>query len=253
MSHGLRMLLFACGAAAVLLLLVGAAVQLPPVGAHVTEYGQELNRLAYDERHTTDAVTAVNFDLRGFDTLGEELILFAAVTGVALLLRRQSREREEEHEQARDRDVPGSSDAVRALTLASVLPLVVFGLQLITHGHLTPGGGFQGGVVLATTPLVVFLAGHLGMFHRISPHWLVSAGESLGAGGFAVAGFAGLAAGATYLANVLPLGTTGELASAGLIPVLNVLTGLAVAGGFVSLMHSFLEETLELRDRSDRS
>ncbi len=49
--------------------------------------GQLLNRVAVPSGSTTDVVTAVNFDYRGFDTLGEEFILFAAVLGLALLLR----------------------------------------------------------------------------------------------------------------------------------------------------------------------
>ena len=48
-----------------------------------------VNAVTVPERQITDAVTAVNFDIRGFDTLGEEFIMFVSVMGVALLLRKQ--------------------------------------------------------------------------------------------------------------------------------------------------------------------
>jgi multicomponent Na+:H+ antiporter subunit B len=52
-------------------------------------YGLLLNHTAVVERHATNVVMAVTFDYRGFDTLGEEFILFAAVMSVALLLREE--------------------------------------------------------------------------------------------------------------------------------------------------------------------
>ena len=66
-----------------------------------------INAVAVAERHLTNMATAVNFDYRGFDTLGEEYILFAAVTGLALLLRQARGEIEDEpRPAAADREVP---------------------------------------------------------------------------------------------------------------------------------------------------
>jgi len=62
---------------------------LPPDWSLSGPYGDVLNAVAASERHTTDVVSAVNFDYRGFDTLGEESILFAFVVGATLLLRRR--------------------------------------------------------------------------------------------------------------------------------------------------------------------
>ena len=66
---------------------------LPAFGSYQGPYGYVLNQVAVAERHATDVVSAINFDYRGFDTLGEEFILFASIAGAALLLRR---ERDEE-------------------------------------------------------------------------------------------------------------------------------------------------------------
>ena len=91
---------------------------------------------------------------------GRGLILFAAVIGVAILLRAHRDEEEREAlEFAFGRSAPRTSDAVRALAVGLVGPTVVTGVYIVAHGHLTPGGGFQGGVVLATALLLVYLAG----------------------------------------------------------------------------------------------
>jgi multicomponent Na+:H+ antiporter subunit B len=203
----------------------------------------------------TDVVTAVNFDYRGFDTLGEEFILFMSVIGGTVLLRRQ---REEEKSEGKDqqladrspeRQAPEPSDATRVLTLGLVGPLVVFGLYIVVHGQLTPGGGFQGGVILATAPLLVYLAGDLKKFKQITSHTLVEISEAAGAAGYLAVGFAGLILGGSYLRNVAALGTTGTVKSGGTIELVNLATGLEVAAGFVLLLYEFLEQTLEIRLR----
>jgi len=248
-SVAARRLVFLAGALPLLALLVRAGLALPPAGSDPKAYGQTMIDIATTERRTSDAVAAVNFDTRGLDTLGEETILFAAVMGVTLLLRRLRGEHEEPpRREVHGRDTPGTSDAVRALTLGLTMPLVLLGLQVVSHGQLTPGGGFQGGVILATAPLAVFVAGDLGTFQRIAPHAVVVAGESLGIAAFVGVGLWGLTRG-SFLVNALPLGTFGDLWSSGTILVLNLCTGLAVAAGFVSLMVSFLHEALTLRGR----
>ena len=60
---------------------------LPAFGDFHGAYGLLVDRIEPAKRHATDIVTALNFDLRAFDTLGEEFILFASVSAVALLLR----------------------------------------------------------------------------------------------------------------------------------------------------------------------
>jgi multicomponent Na+:H+ antiporter subunit B len=240
-------------------LFVWGLRDLPPFGHYRGPYGDILNRVAVYERHVTDVVTAVNFDYRGFDTLGEESILFMSVIGTALLLRPQKKETEapdEGEQQLRQhideserRRAPAASDAVRVLTLALTGPLVVYGWYLITHGQLTPGGGFQGGVILATPPLLVYIAGDLDTFKRITRQEFVEAVEAAGIFCFVVIGFLGLFTRGAFMQNVLPLGETGSILSGGTIPLLNIATGLAVSGGFVQLIYVFLEQTLEVKLR----
>jgi len=87
MKRTSRMRLGGLGLAGVVALLVVGMTGLKPSGTGVGPYGDVVAPLSVFARHTTDAVAAVNFDFRAFDTLGEEFILFTSALGVALLLR----------------------------------------------------------------------------------------------------------------------------------------------------------------------
>ena len=188
--------------------------------------------------------TAVNFDFRGFDTLGEEYILFVSVTGLALLLRAMRGEIEDEPlEFAPDRKVRPRGEAIGGLGLLLTGATNLFGLYIVIHAHLTPGGGFQGGAILGTACLIVYLAVGYREFHTISPKALMESAEAIGAGGYALIGIATLIAGGAFLANMLPLGTTGNLFSGGTIPVINLAVGLEVSGGFILMFGEFLKAT----------
>ncbi len=224
---------------------------LSPFGHYPGPYGDVLNKVAVYERHATDVVTAVNFDYRGFDTLGEEFILFISVVGATLLLRKQKDERQDQksEDESPERRAPSPSDATRAMTLALIGPVVLFGLYIVCHGQLTPGGGFQGGVILATAPLLVYLAGDFETFKKITSQTLVEAAEAAGAGGYLCIGFLGMVLGTSYLQNIFALGRTGEVNSSGTIAAVSIATGLEVAAGFVLLLYGFLEQTLETREK----
>jgi multicomponent Na+:H+ antiporter subunit B len=113
------------------------------------------------------------------------------------------------------------------------------------HGAQTPGGGFQGGVVLSTAPLLAYLAVGPAMLPRIAPERLLDIGEAAGALGYICVGALGLLAGGAFVENVLPLGQTGKLWAAGTIPALNLASGLAVSAGFLVLLSTFLAKARE--------
>jgi multicomponent Na+:H+ antiporter subunit B len=246
-----RALLF-LGLAGLAPLLVWGMRGLPAFGSYPGPYGFLLNQVAVAERHATDVVSAVNFDYRAFDTLGEEFILFTSVAGAALLLRREKDEQEEEDDGGEtDRDSrrapPPTSDAVRVFGVALVGLTVAFGLYMISHGAVSPGGGFQGGVILATAPVAVYLAAEARTFHRIAPKTLTEVAEASSAAAYVLVGLAGLVLGVTFLGNVLPLGRAGEVNGAGNIQALNLIVGIEVAAGFVVLLTVFIEEALRRR------
>jgi multicomponent Na+:H+ antiporter subunit B len=203
-----------------------------------------LNAVAVGEQHATDVVSAVNFDYRGLDTMGEEFILFTSVLSVAAILRKQEDEEEEDAEPKWAPRKAPDSDAVRTLGAAMVPLMLSFGLYMVSHGAVSPGGGFQGGVVLATVPLMVYLCATARTFLRIAPPALTKAGEGAGAAGYVLVGCLGVVAGKAFLENVLPLGTPGNAWSSGTIFFLNLTVGLAVAAGFTELLSVFVEEVL---------
>jgi multicomponent Na+:H+ antiporter subunit B len=175
MTSGVRRVAVLSALAVVAGVLVWGLVGLPDFGHYPGPYGLVLNRVAVEERQITDVVTAVVYDYRGFDTLGEELILFASVIAVALLLR------DVREEQTRSERDAVEGDAWRAGGLLLVGPVVLLGLYVVAHGYITPGGGFQGGVVLMTGAALIYLAGEYRAFLDLSPTPIVDFAEGASA------------------------------------------------------------------------
>ncbi len=125
-----------------------------------------------------------------------------------------------------------------------VAPKVLFGIYVVTHGQLTPGGGFQGGVILASCALIIYVGENFQVFKRIASHAMVESAEGAGAGLFVLIGMLAWLWGRQFLTNTLPLGKSNELTSAGTIPLISIATGLEVTAGFVLLIYAFLQETL---------
>ena len=127
---------------------VWGASGLHAFGHYDFRYGAIVAKDSVPDRAATNAVVVTAFDYRAFDTLGEEFILFVSVLSVGVLLRRMRDEREGETSAVEpDRAVRGS-ETMRWLGTALAAPVALLAIEVITHGHLTPGGGFQGGVVL---------------------------------------------------------------------------------------------------------
>jgi multicomponent Na+:H+ antiporter subunit B len=197
-------------------------------------------------------VSAINFEYRGFDTVGEEFILFAAAIGVATVLRHLRGERERPgSSEAVDRNAPPGSEAIRLVSLVLVGPTLLLGWYLASHAQTSPSGGFQGGVVLATSFILIYLSGEFLVFKRISPADITDAVGAAGAGAFAAVGVAAVAMGLPYLSNFLPLGSTpGAVSSSGTIALISFFVGIEVAAAFVLIVSELLEQTLLFRRES---
>jgi multicomponent Na+:H+ antiporter subunit B len=247
-SRGARLTLFAVAAAGFGVVLVWGMTGLPDFGDYHGVYGQVVNGIGVGVRHATDLVTALNFDIRGFDTLGEEFILFASVLGVVLILRELREEKEQPHqEESEEHHFAGASEALRALALPVVPGAIAVGVYVVVHGHLTPGGGFQGGVILAVGPLAIFLAGRYLRLKLIAPHTLVELGEALGALGYALVGLGGLIFAGIFFKNFLAFGQIGHLLSAGQMPVASIAVGLEVSGAFLLTWTEFFDQALVIK------
>lgn len=248
MSRPVRLWLFAVSGAGLAAVLVIGFRGLPAFGDYHGVYGLVVNGVVLSMRHATNFVGALNFDLRAFDTLGEEYILFASVLGVTLLLR-VMREEDEEYAEA-EHDVYGSSDLVRLGTLLLIPLLLALGVYVVIHGALTPGGGFQGGLVLAAAPAALLIAGRYLELKALAPTWAVEAAEGVGAAGYALFGLGGLVFASVFFKNFLPAGNPGQLLSAGFMPLNSISVGLEVMGAFLIVWSSFLDQALLIRRRS---
>ena len=170
MSRRARLAFFAAAAAALAVTLGAGLAGLPSFGSQLTSYARMLNELAPRQRHVTDVVSAISFDYRGIDTLFEEFILLSAVTGISVLLRPLSDEtRQLPEDKAPDRTIPPPSPAVWLLAVFLSSLLVLIGIETVTHGLLTPGGGFQAGVILASGLYVVYLGTNYVTVERFQP------------------------------------------------------------------------------------
>jgi len=167
-----------------------------------------------------------------------------------VLLRPLSDEtRELPADKAPDRAIPAPSPAVWLLAVLLSSLLALTGIETVTHGQLTPGGGFQGGVILASAIYVVYLGTNYRTVERFQPAPLLEAADGTGAAGYVVIGLLGLLAGASFLSNVVGLGGPGNLLSGGTIWLLNLVVGVEVAGSFAILAAEFLDQTAVIRTR----
>lgn len=247
MTSRVRTVVFLISAVGVASLLGWGFHDLPPLGHYRGPYGDVVAKVVVYERHTTDVVNAITYDYRGFDTLVEEFILFTAVLGVLLLFRPAGQKDETAKKQRRIEDELPISDTLRVGMQAIAGIMILFGLYIATHGQLTPGGGFQGGVILASVPLVVYLSGNVKTFERMISSPLVKLVEAGGVAGYVIIGTAAVFFGAHFLTNFIPLGTTGDPFSSGTIALISLSVGMEVAGGFVLLMESYLREVIDER------
>ncbi len=189
---------------------------------------------------TANSITAIVVNFRGFDTLGEVTVLFLAATGLASILYRKEDEEEEEVERV---SLPSSS-LVR--TGAKILfPLILLlGIYVFVHGHLTPGGGFQGGAIIATGFLLMLITyKHFETNHNVMV-WL----ESLAGLAFVAVGLYGLFAYGSFLQNTHYVGTLNDLISGGLIPLIYIFIGIKVGTELTNI----LDILLKIKPRRER-
>ncbi|MFC9634905.1 MnhB domain-containing protein [Streptomyces mirabilis] len=242
MSHRQRLAVLAVGGGGLAVLLVLACLDLPSFGGRWHPYGDRAIRAAI-ARHTANTIASINFDLRAYDTLGEMSILFAAVLGCVVLLRQA-------HDEHRQTPEPADVAApVRRYALLVLPVALVVGLYVIAHGQLSPGGGFQGGVVAATALHLLYLGADYRALERVRPIGVFEVMDAVAACAYVVVGLVGLLAGGSFLANtVLPYGTFNTLSSGGTVPLLNAAIGMEVASAVVVLLARFLEQAVEIEE-----
>ena len=223
--------------AIILLAVIGLGLALClselPFGAnHIaadTKAGRHYLDQAVSETGSANVVTAVVVTYRGFDTLGEVTVLFIAAIGLGIVFYRRKKDAAKP---------PRPASFVLRTGCCFLFPVIlVLGAYIFLHGHLTPGGGFQGGVIIASG----FLLTYIGCSDMKIHHKWFEATESLAGCAFVIAGLAGLAVGGGFLMNFMPKGNFNTLFSAGLIPIIYAAIGLKVGAELTGLIANFLE------------
>ncbi len=213
----------------VLLSIIGLIAIFMPMITQFQER-ENLNELATDyvngsihELGTPNVVTSVIVTYRGLDTLGEVTVLFLATVGVGFLLKGKSEDKIE----------ISASELLETTSSVLVAMIMVLGIYIFTHGHLTPGGGFQGGVVIASGFLLMLLSNVNAKMNHSIMHFV----ESLSGFAYVGIGVTGLVLTVGFLSpKILPLGNFGDLFSAGAIPVIYSLVGLKVGSELTSIL-----------------
>ena len=183
-----------------------------------------------EEVGAANLVTAIVVTYRGLDTLGEVTILFLTAAIAAFFLKSK--------DDFTKRKVKESSELLKTATSMLVPLIFILGIYVFVNGHLTPGGGFQGGAILASGLVLLLLSEPLQKVNSV----LFAVVESISGIAYVGIGIAGIFLAGGFLDNsILPMGEFGTLLSAGVVPVIYILIGLKVGSELSGLLTKFQE------------
>jgi multisubunit Na+/H+ antiporter MnhB subunit len=135
----------------------------------------------------------------------------------------------------------GMTIIIKKVTQLMTGIIFIFGIYIVLHGHLTPGGGFGGGAIIAGAFYLLILAygsDYLAMSRKKEGSAIT---ESLAILGFLLfATFALFIGMKVFFTNYLNKGIVGQLISGGIIPLYNIFIGIEVAGALISILFAFL-------------
>ncbi len=131
-----------------------------PVNSNVAGYYVEN---AYKQTKVPNLVTAVLADYRAFDTMFETCVVFIAVLGIFMLLKKDEDETTDSEEKLTKED----NLIIRVASRFMVPFIQLFGLYVVAHGHYSPGGGFQGGVILGASLILLAMAYDMDYVQRL--------------------------------------------------------------------------------------
>jgi multicomponent Na+:H+ antiporter subunit B len=142
-----------------------------------------------------------------------------------------------------------SSIIVRTVAQKAMPFILMYGLYIILHGEVSPGGGFQGGVVIGAAYILYTIVFNLEQGQHQAPLSYITLANTLGPLLFIMAGLWGIVAGYTFLANkvvrLTPHGDLGTMFSSLSLLIINLGIGLAVSSIIVGFFFAFLERESE--------
>ena len=210
-------------------LMLLTAADLPPYGSDtaptVNEVAQRYVEQGTQETGAVNTVAGMILDYRAFDTLGESFVLFTAMCAVTILLNRSGKRRWLLQPDV----VDYASDPIVAPMCRFLIPVIlVFGIYILLNGHLSPGGGFSGGAILAAgLMLFAMVWGDAAASAVLRPRRLQTV-VLCSLGFYCLAKSYSFYTGANHLHSIISPGTPGRILSAGLILPLNVAVGFVV-------------------------
>jgi multicomponent Na+:H+ antiporter subunit B len=135
----------------------------------------------------------------------------------------------------------GMSVIVKKTTQLIAGMIFLYGIYVIAHGHLTPGGGFAGGVIIAGAFILVTLANGSDFLKLVKEELGTTIVESVATIIVVLIGSAGFIFGTkVFFNNFLPKGIVGNLVSAGVLPLYNIFVGMEVAASIFIIFLSLI-------------
>ncbi len=197
-----------------------------------------LDSSGYRDTGAENLVSALYLGYRAYDTIGETIVLLAALAGTAAIISAKPAREEPAPRSGRRSSVPRTEiiDTVSGKLAPVVL---LFGAYVMLYGHLSPGGGFQGGVVLASGIVFIAIGRREGGIGGIDPRRrafdpsTLAAAEAVAFAALLALSFAGNFGGGGFTGNPLPAG--GLLPPVSFIVAMNIAIGLKVGSGIALL------------------
>ena len=235
-------LLFTAALAAVLLYVVAL---LPPMGdaenptnQHVAprylEHGQQ-------EAGTRNIVTAIVFNYRGYDTMGEVAIFSAALAGVFAVLGLSRRK----FARAFIDQSAVKFSFISRTAVVLLLPLIIlFLIYIILYGTDLPGGGFQGGAIIGAGVMIITITFGFYRAQERIPHHVRTILESTAISAFFIVGTVGVIGGANFLTYIVPDLSAQTQPPVRELMLLVLLFAVGIKGGtvFTSILFALLRE-----------
>jgi len=187
----------------------------------------------YVETGSLNLVTAIYLDYRLLDTLFEAGILLVAVTGVSWIAQHENIE----HNPLFMLDRFKIPELFVSFARVIYPVVLLFGIYVIFNGHLAPGGGFQGGAILATALLILY---YIDLKKKTNLEAIFTIEKILYLSLLIIASFSYFTRG-VWFTNVMPL-TSGIDVKAIFLITLNLIIGAKVALGLTAIFIAFLKE-----------
>jgi len=205
-------------------------VLLNNIPVDIKRVGDELLKLNGSEG-VANAVTTVVVYFRGFDTLGEIAVLFIASLGIGLMLDSNIR-----------CNLKAESNFMLKTASQLLFPIIIlFGIYVMVYGHLSPGGGFQGGVIIASGVLLLLIS------HKEFevPHSVITLIETFAGISYVLIGLIGLVVLDKFLGNFLPnnISDMGLLLSGGIIPIIYIIVGIKVGSEMSMITQNLIKRS----------